>query len=298
MRKAALVSILLLVVSASIGLVAFYMVEANFVPGIPFIRIVSPANKTYNTNLIPLNFTISTFFDFGRSPRIVEYSLDGKENVTISTEYQGLDENYFSTVTGFTQLPELSEGSHTITVYATYRFPDYGEYATSDSKTVTFTIDLASPYVTVLSPENYAEYNTTGVPLIFTVDKPFSSLSYRLDGAADIPIDGNTTLTGLPVGFHKLVVYATNAQGVTGISETISFEILEEPIASSPSPSPTPTSSPETTSMITPSINPTPTSSSESPPATIAIFAFAVSAVACLGLLVSLKKLAKNWKLL
>ncbi|MGB9914641.1 MAG: hypothetical protein ACPLIG_05085 [Candidatus Bathyarchaeales archaeon] len=289
MRKAALVSILLLVVSASIGLVAFYMVEANFVPGIPFIRIASPANKTYNTNLIPLNFTISIFFDFGRGPRIVEYSLDGKENVTVSTEYQGLDENYFSTVTGFAPLPELSEGSHTITVYATYRFPDYGEYATSDSKTVTFTIDLASPYVTVLSPENYVGYNTTSVPLIFTVDKPFSTLSYCLDGGATVPIDGNITLTGLPVGLHKLVVYATSAQGAMGISEAVSFEVIEEPASPPPSPSPTPVLSPESAPAITPSVNPTSISTSEPPSATIIIFAIAVGVVS-LGVVIYLTK--------
>lgn len=290
MKKTVVVSIfaLLLSISAPIWLFAFYTVDANFVPGIPFIRIVSPANKTYNVNLIPLNITISTFFDFGRGPRIVEYSLDGKENITISTEYQGLDENYFSTVTGFTQLPELSEGSHTITVYATYRFPDYGEYVTSDSKTVTFTIDSDSPYVTVLSPENYAKYNTTSVPLIFTVDKPFSKLSYRLDGAADIPIDGNITLTGLPVGLHKLAVYATNAQEATGISETVSFEIMEETALPSPSPSPTPVLSPESPPAITPSANPTPTSTSELPSATITLFAIAAGA-ASLGVLIYLR---------
>ncbi|MEM2999467.1 MAG: hypothetical protein QXX34_02960 [Candidatus Bathyarchaeia archaeon] len=289
MRKAALVSILLPVVLASIRLVAFYMVEANFVPSIPFIRIASPANKTYNTNLIPLNLTITTFFDFGRGPRIVEYSLDGKENVTISTEYQGLDENYFSTVTGFAPLPELSEGSHTITVYATYRFPDYGAYATSDSKTVTFTIELASPYVTVLSPENYAGYNTTSVPLIFTVDTPFSTLSYRLDGGATIPIDGNTTLTGLPVGLNKLVVYATNAQGTMGISETVSFEVIEEPASPPPSPSPTSMLSPESAPAITPSVNPTSISTSEPSSTTIIIFAIAVGVVS-LGVLIYLTK--------
>lgn len=287
MSKAALlcVFVLLFSVLASIGWVAFRRVGANFVPGIPFIYVISPANKTYNTDLIPLNISISTFFDFGRGPRIVEYSLDGKENVTISTEYQGLDENYYSTVTGFAQLPALSEGTHTITVYATYQFPDYSGYTTSDSKTVTFTIDFASPCVTILSPRNYGRYNTTDVALIFTVDKPFLTLSYCLDGGLNIFVEGNTTLSGLSVGLHKLVVYATSVEGITGISETVSFEIVEEVVLpASSSPLLTPSFSLEGEPTVAPSLTSTAAATSETSTATVAIVAFAAFAAfaACL----------------
>ncbi|MEJ5327051.1 MAG: hypothetical protein WHU54_02215 [Candidatus Bathyarchaeia archaeon] len=295
MRKIVLVSIifiLLLSVSAPIERAVFHTVDANFVPGIPFIRIISPANKTYNTDLIPLNISISTFFDFYGNLRIVEYSLDGKENVTISTEYQGLGEDYYSTVTGFAQLPALSEGTHTIAVYATYRFPDYGEYTTSDSKTVTFTIDFASPYITILSPRNSARYNTTDVPLIFTVDRSFSTLSYCLDSNANIFMEGNTTLTGLPVGLHKLVVYATNAEGATGISETVSFEIGEEFAPPSPSPSLTPSFSPEVKPTAAPAVTPTSTAPSEPLPLNLLAASVFTLIIVVLGL--SFKKIRKK----
>jgi hypothetical protein len=40
-----------------------------------------------------------------------------------------------------------------------------------------------------------------------------------------VTIAGNTTLTGLSYGSHKLTVYATDTAGNTGASETVYFRI-------------------------------------------------------------------------
>jgi hypothetical protein len=83
------------------------------------------------------------------------------------------------------------------------------------------------PYVSILTPKTQ-EYNMVDVPLTFTVDKPVSAISYKLDGKANVPIDGNTTLTGLSDGVHRIVIYVTDTLGTTGISETVLFFINTE----------------------------------------------------------------------
>jgi len=63
----------------------------------PAISIASPENKTYTTTDVPLNFTVT------ESVSWIAYSLDGQANVT---------------VTGNTTLTGLSDGSHSLKVYA------------------------------------------------------------------------------------------------------------------------------------------------------------------------------------
>jgi hypothetical protein len=81
---------------------------------VPIVSIVSPENKTYTVGDIPLTFTVSG------STLWMGYSLDGQANVTISSN---------------TTLVDLSEGNHTITVYANNTAGNIGS-----SKMVYFTI--------------------------------------------------------------------------------------------------------------------------------------------------------------
>ena len=65
--------------------------------------------------------------------------------------------------------------------------------------------------IKVNSPQNNYVYPTGDVWLQFTnidrVDYNFSSYSYSLDGGAAQPTDGNTKLTNLAAGSHKLIIY-------------------------------------------------------------------------------------------
>jgi len=61
-----------------------------------FVTILSPENKKYTTPFVPLNFTIS------KATSWICYSLDGKENVTIS---------------GNTNLTNLADGAHNVVIY-------------------------------------------------------------------------------------------------------------------------------------------------------------------------------------
>jgi predicted phage tail protein len=86
-----------------------------------------------------------------------------------------------------------------------------------------------------LSFENRT-FETSDVPLNFTVNQVASKIAYCLDGQENLTISGNTTLTGLPNGEHNITVYATDETGNTGASETIIFNVAKpEP----PSPFPT-----------------------------------------------------------
>jgi hypothetical protein len=94
-------------------------------------------------------------------------------------------------------------------------------YGLDSSATIYFTI---SPKVTVTSIENKI-YNTTELPLDFNFNSEFSEGAYSLDNHANVTIHGNTTMTGLNNGFHNLVVYAQDVNGIFGKSETVNFTV-------------------------------------------------------------------------
>ena len=63
----------------------------------PTVFVVSPENKTYTANNVPLNFTVSEQTSW------IGYSLDEQANVTIA---------------GNTTLTALTDGAHSLIVYA------------------------------------------------------------------------------------------------------------------------------------------------------------------------------------
>ena len=134
-----------------------------------------------------------------------------------------LEDFYYGSVV----LPELSEGSHNLTVWVRAQLGQVTTYIpfwAAFSKTITFTIDTVAPNVSVLSPEG-SVYETSDAPLNFTVNEPFSKVAYCLDGQENVTIRGNTTLTGLPNGDHNVTVYATDEFGNSGASETMFFRV-------------------------------------------------------------------------
>ena len=83
---------------------------------------------------------------------------------------------------------------------------------------------VTAPKISILSPENNT-YNTTIVPLTFTVDQTTSWLGYSLDGQSNVTVSGNTTLTGLADGVHNVIVFANNTANMMGASDTTFFTI-------------------------------------------------------------------------
>jgi len=92
------------------------------------------------------------------------------------------------------------------------------------SLTAVFTQDTTPPTISIVSPENKT-YTTSDVSLTCTVDESVSWMAYNLDGQANTTITGDTTLSGLSDGPHSLIVYARDAAGNTGASDTIYFSL-------------------------------------------------------------------------
>ena len=169
----------------------------------PVIAILSPENKTYTTRSVPLSFTVD------ESTSWISYSLDGQANTTIA---------------GNTTLTGLSDGMHSLIVYASDLAGNVGS-----SDIVYFTIqtpliDTTPPTISIVSPENKT-YDTTDIQLTFTTDESVSWMAYSLDNNANVTITGNTTLSGLPEGPHNLVVYTNDTAGNMGASNMVYFGV-------------------------------------------------------------------------
>jgi hypothetical protein len=132
---------------------------------------------------------------------LMSYSLDGQDNVTVS---------------GNATLSGLSIGLHNVTVYANDTAGNMGV-----SETIKFTIALV---INVLSPERRT-YDTSSIPLNFTVNSALAQITYCLNGEKNVTISGNTTLNGLANGDYALTVYAKDEAGNVGASETILFTV-------------------------------------------------------------------------
>jgi nitrous oxidase accessory protein NosD len=161
----------------------------------PHISVLSPINQTYNETSVSLVFTVDKAVNW------TSYSLDGKDNVTI---------------TGNTTITGLSAGLHNITVYAKDEFENIGV-----SETIKFTIALV---IHVLSPERRT-YDTSSIPLNFTVNSALAQITYCLNGEKNSTVSGNTTLNGLANGDYALTAYAKDEAGNVGASETILFTV-------------------------------------------------------------------------
>jgi hypothetical protein len=161
----------------------------------PVVEVVSPENMTYDAGNVSLAFTVDKQVSW------MGYSLDGQDNVTI---------------TGNTTITALSAGLHNITVYAKDEFENIGA-----SETIKFTIALV---IHVLSPERRT-YDTSSIPLNFTVNSASAQITYCLNGEKNNTVSGNTTLNGLANGDYALTVYAKDEAGNVGASETILFTV-------------------------------------------------------------------------
>ncbi len=84
--------------------------------------------------------------------------------------------------------------------------------------------DTVPPRVLVASPEGRA-YNSSSVPLVFSIVEASSSMCYSLNGAENVSITGNATLNGLANGAYNLTVYVTDRSGNVGASEVASFTV-------------------------------------------------------------------------
>lgn len=195
--------------------------------------VYSPLNRTYSSRFLSLNLSFSAGMGVQYT---LQYYIDGKYvgdapfSVKNPTEMHVIHQ-----ANAFVELPALSEGSHALR--AVLICSGLMRSLPSNDGTVYFTIDSNArdanaepvidstpPKIPYVSLEN-AIYNCSDVPLNFTVDEATSRVSYCLDGKDNMTVLGNTTLTGLSVGFHNLTVYAWDTAGNIGASKLVNFKV-------------------------------------------------------------------------
>jgi len=150
------------------------LVEANWIPSGPYITIVSPTNYgTYDVGSTVL-LNVSVRESFGVDSTEVEYCLDEKENITLPTVVKN-----YSTPSGIgyvlsstVSLAELSEGVHSIAVYAR-GISKMTNWNTKNSTTCLFRIGesesfpTSTPEGTLISDPNFIFY--TGLALLIII---------------------------------------------------------------------------------------------------------------------------------
>ncbi len=83
--------------------------------------------------------------------------------------------------------------------------------------------DTTPPTTTIASPQN-TTYTSSSVDLDYSVSETTSWVGYSLDGAANVTLTGNTTLSSLSDGQHYVTVWATDTAGNIG-STTVWFSV-------------------------------------------------------------------------
>jgi hypothetical protein len=163
----------------------------------PYITILSPETKTYNTSEIPLNFQT-------QGVSLLRYRIDGEQPISIS---------------GNTSLRGIPDGEHSLVLT--------GESILGgplSTKTLHFEVDTRPPKVSILKLES-SIFDPSDVSLIFTVNEATTQITYVLDGTENVTISSNLTLPKLSSGFHNVSVYARDRAGNLGSSETASFTV-------------------------------------------------------------------------
>jgi hypothetical protein len=248
MKRTALALLVAAVLLAGLSANSFSFVEvvkANPYTA-PEFTVLSPKNYTiYNASSVTFSFLVESLsvldYDY-------YYSLDDRVKTqpisvglvserTITQSTPTWTANTYKTYQFSTALDDLSEGQHNLTVHHRFEyyswFLEENEVIFVSNPTIIFYIDTVAPTITNLS------VNVTGTTdrlLNFTVDEEANWVGYSLDNQENVTVNGDAILEDLTAGSHKVTVYAEDAAGNEGTSETLYFTV-EEP---EPTPSPVP----------------------------------------------------------
>jgi hypothetical protein len=171
------------------------------------ITLYSPTNSTYNSQQLTLNLFLNSAGSMGTiDSRIsMNYSIDGKLNGKVPLTVSNPGVHVITNGVGLVSLPELPEGSHSLTLYLEgfnqkYHEPRFLSYV----DTVYFSIDLTTPNASILSPENRTD--TTGASQLFPIGPVATASAAALAG------------TGLLV-YHKRRTKHYSKETLTGVSQ-------------------------------------------------------------------------------
>ena len=214
------------------------------------LEIQSPSGLTTYNSSIPVDLKMELLYGMatnqyctGISNRDItcKYSLDNGEwidvpftGMTVNRTQWDINYPFVNIIdcTYKTTLQGLSAGTHSIN-FTTYPYPLHyfvlgGGHPQIGSPQIIFNV-YSNLNITVFSPENQT-YHTNNLQLSFIINQDTPWVVYTLDNQANQTTSGNMTLNGLTEGSHSLTLYANDATGNTGTSNTIYFDIqLPEP---------------------------------------------------------------------
>lgn len=210
------------------------------------LTFYSPNNQTVYTDTMPIDLNIAWSVS-NPIPWIyvkISYRIDDGPIIAI-TDGSTLNFKNSSSIVNTdakstVDISNLADGKHELSIIAegSYNADNLFVIPLSYSfEAIYFYVNfLTPPDVLILSPQNKS-YNVTNIPLNFKINTSPSWVGYSLDNKTQVTINGNATLKELPVGSHNVTVYARDAVGNLGASETLFFTVeeLEEP----PEPVPT-----------------------------------------------------------
>ncbi|MBI4174254.1 MAG: hypothetical protein HY517_01305, partial [Candidatus Aenigmarchaeota archaeon] len=164
------------------------------------ITISSPANATYSTSTLALNYTVNG------TTSACWYELNGASNVTLLCNYGTL----------FT----ASTGTNRIRVYA-----NNSAGTVFNSSTIFFTVNTSKIAISISSPAN-TTYTNSNVTINYTVNGTAYACWYRLNNNTNVTLIGclNASLIA-PEGSNNVTLYANNTNGTVFNSSTIFFTV-------------------------------------------------------------------------
>lgn len=140
-----------------------------------------------------------------------EIYLDGVFQTIVSAEY-------------FNATDLTTDTNYTISTRTVDTAGNINQTWVNNTTTTLPASDTNPPIITITSPVSGTTYSTDPVNLNYSVNEPTTWQGYSLDGAANITLHGNTTLTGFADGLHILAVSANDTSGNMN-SSTVCFTI-------------------------------------------------------------------------
>jgi hypothetical protein len=233
-------TVLLLILALAASTIApFLPVKANpkLIPAPPLV----PAPESVHLVIRMESPKWNTVYENGTVNAIFNVTVEGPSSINknlFATIYQGdwMQERAWCPIYSVVQfyshnfsITGIPFGEHIINFTARAGGDIVLENTSTRSYSLERTISIkfsvrANPIIT-FAPDQNVTFETSSVPLNFTIDHQATEMSYCLDGQEAIPISGNTTLTDLANGQHNATVYATDEFGYTGVSDILFFNV-------------------------------------------------------------------------
>lgn len=125
--------------------------QNNVYPLASGIFIMSPSNTTYNSEPIVLNTSVTAAV--GTNIHVsMTYSLDGTKNKTLATKTHIRDNSFLKQILASTNLSNLADGPHKITIYAKYAINN--QIIGNENSTVHFSVNSNSKQILEFSTQN------------------------------------------------------------------------------------------------------------------------------------------------